>query len=171
MEDYKVADNYTTISPEIYDTPTFIPSKTLQMLTNAYRYIIKFNKYLYMLLIPISSFFLLYISASPVAFTIEKYFNDIYYSVKDVSRIDILCIMFGVVISAYSMCMLMLNKCIYNKIDTQIRLECDSYALDTESSFFINLNCLHKDITSFIVKTILFDLFIALIIVINYIFN
>lgn len=71
---------------------------------------------LFALVIPITAIIMVYICASPVAFTEYKVVNDVFYKVKEVKEIDQICITSGIWILLITTWATGLMQILYKKI-------------------------------------------------------
>lgn len=121
------------------------------------------------LIIPVAGLVMIYICLSPVAFTEHKAVNDIFYIVKEISRVDTMCMSMAAVISLLTfMTYIIFNK-LYHKY--MFVSECDELLEKDAVTLKDKIQKARNELKTTVYKAIFLDVFTILIIVANHLVN
>ena len=126
-----------------------------------FKIIARFSNIFASVVMSVTAIVMIYLCASPVAFTVHESVNDIFYSVKDVSRIDYLCIMSEILFTLYVICIFVVILSHFFRKKVSIKTE-------QEKEEVIKIRRIVK---CNLFKAALFDIFMFLVVIMNHTIN
>lgn len=126
-----------------------------------FKIIARFSNIFTSVVMSVTAIVMVYLCASPVAFTVHESVNDVFYSVKDVSRIDNLCIMNEILFTLYVICIfvVILSHFFRKKVSIKTLQEKEEVIK------------IRRVVKYNLFKAALFDVFMLLVVIMNHMIN